>query len=256
MSFFHGGWVMITFSTTGSTKRVSRRLQNLVNRQIPYAASKALNATGNVLLAVNKREMKRNFDNPVPYTINAFYMKPARYNNLRMSVRRKDKPAGKHYLDIQHKGGVRPKKGVERLIAQRVAYSGIVGAVIPVPGNGGATRNGGVSMAEVNRAMAGLGASYSSTAYTRNKQRTAESKRATAKRPSQYFVKSNEGGTKGGIYKRMANRKIKKVFHISDAMPRYNSKFPFYPPLVRNAKSYFPGKMRRELRAAMRTARF
>lgn len=246
---------MITFSTTGSTKRVSRQLQNLVNRQIPYAASKALNATGNVLLAVNKREMKRNFDNPVPYTINAFYMKPARYNNLRMSVRRKDKPAGKHYLDIQHKGGVRPQKGVERMFRDRVKYKGIVGAIIPVEGNGGATKNGGISMAEMHRAMAGLNASYSSTAYTRNKQRAAESKRALASNARQYFVKSNEGGTRGGVYKRMANRKIKKVFHIRDAMPRYNSKFPFYPPLVRNAKSYFPAKMRRELRTAMRSAR-
>lgn len=247
---------MITFSTTGSTKRVSRKIQNLITRQIPFAASKALNATGDVLLLVNKREMKKNFENPVPYTINAFYKKPARYNNLRMSVRRKDKPAGKHYLGIQHKGGVRPQKGVERMFRDRVKYKGIVGAIIPIKGNGGATSKGGISMAEMHRAMAGLNASYSTTAYTRDKQRAAESKRALAKRPSDYFVKANEGGTKGGVYKRVGKRRIKKVFHIRDAMPYYKENFPFYPPLVRNAKSYFPGKMRRELRTAMRSARF
>lgn len=247
---------MITFSTTGSTKNISRRVQNLVNRQIPFAASKALNATGDVLLAVNKREMKRSFESTVPYTLNAFYVKKSRYNNLQMSLRRKDKPAGKHYLDIQHKGGRRPQKGVERLVKERVNYPGIVGSVMPTTNGGGRTKSGGISMAEVHRALAGLGASYSNTAYTRNKQRTAESKRALAKRPSEYFVRANESGTRGGIYKKMANRRVKKVFHIFDYMPNYKSKYPFSPPLLRNAKSYFPTKMRKELRMAMRSARF
>lgn len=247
---------MITFSTTGSARSVNRKLNNLMTRQINFAASKALNETGKVLLVANRKEMRKQFENPVRYTLNAFYMKPARHNSLVMSVRRKDKPSGKHYLEVQNKGGKRPSKGVERLIKQRVAYEGIVGAVIPVKGTAAQTKNGGVNMAEVNRALAGLGASFSSTAYTRNKQRAAESKRALQSKPSQYFVKSKEGGASGGIYKRMSNRKVKKMFHITDSMPRYKPNFPFYPPLIKQTKAYFPGQMRRQLRAALRTARF
>ena len=246
---------MITFSTTGSTKRVSRRLQNLMNRQIPYAASKALNATGNVLLAVNKREMKRNFDNPVPYTINAFYMKPARYNNLRMSVRRKDKPAGKHYLDIQHKGGVRPKKGVETLFKYSLPYKGIVGSVLPTKHS--MTRAGGISMARVNEVIGQIGGTTPQSSYTKSKSRAAADRLAARKRPVQYFIGYKEDGKNktDGIYRKEGKR-VKKMFHILSYSPRYRSRFPFYQPLMNKSKFYFPRKMRIEMRNAMRTARF
>lgn len=246
---------MITFSTTGSTKRVSRKIQNLINRQIPFAASKALNATGNMLLAVNKREMKRNFDNPVPYTINAFYMKPARYNNLRMSVRRKDKPAGKHYLGIQHKGGVRPRKRFETLMKYGLKYDHYLGSVLPTKHS--QTRAGGVSMARVNEVIGQIGGTTPQSSYTKAKSRAAAEKLAARKRPTQYFIGYKENGKNktDGIYRREGKR-VKKMFHILNYSPEYRQRFPFYPPLISKSKFYFPRKMRIEMRNAMRTARF
>ena len=111
--------------TTGSARVIGNRLQKAVRKQIPFAASQALNDTGKVLVSINKQNMKRTFDRPVPYTLNAFYLKRAMKANLSISVRRKDKPAGKHYLDIQKSGGVRPQKAFEKMVQQRVAYPGI-----------------------------------------------------------------------------------------------------------------------------------
>lgn len=247
---------MLTITGGSKIKTVRGLMSNIQNKQIPYALSRAMNDTGKVLLVVNRKEMRRNFNAPVPYTLNAFYMKPAKRTNLRMEILRKDAQGKKHYLEVQHEGGRRPQKRVEKLIKNRVAYPGIVGSVIPTSNGGGMTKTGGVNMAEVNRALAGLNASFSTTAYTRNKQRAAESKRAIAKKPSQYFVKSNEGGTKGGIYKRLASRKVKKVFHISDATPSYKPRFPFHPPLIKQTNLYLPKQFKRQFNAALRTMRF
>lgn len=247
--------MQISAKTTGSARVIGNRLQKAVRKQIPFAASQALNDTGKTLVSINKREMKRVFDNPVPYTLNAFYLKRAMKADLSVAVRRKDKPAGKHYLDIQKSGGVRPQKAFEKMVQQRVAYPGIVGSVIPIPGNGGVNAKGNVNMGEVNRALAGLNASFSTTAYTRDRQRKAESKRALSKRPTQYFVRANEGGTKGGIFKRTGKRKAKMVFLISDAMPSYRGIYKFDPPLRKHAMSYFPAKFKRRLAAAYRTMR-
>lgn len=245
----------VSIQINSNTDRVARKLANLAYKQVPFAASKALNETASVLEKRNRIEMKRTFDKPVRYTLNAFTVKRSNKRKLVAEVRRKDKPAGKHYLEVQQKGGVRPQKAVEKLIDQRVAYPGIVRSVLPVPGNGGATKNGNINMGEVNRALAGLNASFSRTAFTQNKQAQAQARRSQQKRPSQYFVKSNESGTSGGIYKRLGNRRVKKVFHISDSMPNYRPIYKFHPFMMKNARSYFPQQFKRQFRAAMRTAK-
>lgn len=224
-------------------------------KQVPFAAMMALNETGKVLLVRNRVEMKRQFKDPVPYTLNAFFMRRSSKANLKVSIERKSAPAGKHYLEVQHRGGVRTQKAVERLVRDRVAYQGIVGGIVPVKGNGGDTPSGGIRMSEINRALAGLNASFSTTAYTRNKQRAAESKLAQMKKPHQYFVKSNESGTSGGIYKRTGKRTIKKIFTITDSLPSYKPNFPFHDPLRKQANAYFPNKFARQFRIALRTAR-
>lgn len=243
----------IGITMTGSPARMTRRVQQVVARQIPYAGSRALNATGKVLLAVNKREMKRQFDNPVRYTLEAFYMKPAYRNDLHMAIRRKDKPAGKHYLEVQHKGGVRPRKGVEAMLERAIPYENDLRAIIPT--KLGQTASGGISMARVNEAIASLGGTLPNRPYTRQGVLKAESKLARRKKPVEYFIGYKGKAKTDGIYRREGKR-VKKVFHLLNYRPNYRPNFPFFPPLIRNAKSYFPSRMRREFRAAIRTARF
>lgn len=245
---------MYSITTQGSARSINRKLQNLMTRQIPFAASKALNATGDVMLATNKREMKKQFSNPVRYTLNAFYKKPARYNDLHMAIKRKTAQRGKHYLEVQHKGGTRPNKRVETLLKYSLPYSGIVGAVLPTKHS--QTRMGGMSMARVNEALGQIGGSTPQSSFTKARTRAAADKLAARKRPTQYFIGYREDGKNktDGIYRRQGNR-VQKMFHILEYAPKYRPNFPFFPPLIRNAKSYFPNQMRKQFRMAIRTQR-
>lgn len=252
--------VNVSLSTTGSAKSVNRRLNNLMRRQIPFAASKALNETGKVLLAVNKREMRKQFNKPVRYTMNAFYMKPARRNDLNMRIARKEKPAGRHYLDVQHKGGGRPRKGVESMMRYSLVYSGDLRAVLPTSRT--TTAAGGISMARVNEAIAGLQASggagrVASSSYTKAKINTQAERLLKRTKPVGYFIGYKDQGKHktDGIYRR-EGKSVKKMFHLLEYQPQYKPNFPFHAPLIRNVRSYFPTQMRKQLAMAMRTARF
>ena len=250
---------MITFKFDSNSKQINAKLANLAMRQIPFAASKALNQTAVELKSWNRIQMQRRFDKPVKYTLDAFMVDRSNKRKLVAGVRRKDKPSGKHYLEVQAKGGTRPRKGVEKMMEQRIAYNGILRAVVPTSKGNGQTKAGGINMGEVNRAMAGLGSSYSATSYTRDRQRAAESKRNLQKRPSQYFVSEPSSGKNktGGIYKKSAaGKKVTKVFHFLDYSPQYKKKLPFKSYMTKQAKLSFPKNLRREMRAALRTAKF
>jgi len=252
--------VNVGISTTGSTRTINRRLNNLIHKQVPFAASKALNDTGKLLLAVNKREMRKQFDKPVRYTLNAFYMKPARKTDLNMRISRKAKPSGRHYLEIQHEGGPRPRKGVESMLRYSLAYTGDLRAVLPTSRT--KTAAGGMSMARMNEAIAGLQDSKQagrvpSSSYTKAGIIKQADRLAKRKKPVEYFIgyKSSGKSKTDGIYRR-TGKSVKKMFHLLEYQPQYRPNFPFYPPLIRNARSYFPTRMRKQLALAMRTARF
>ena len=250
---------MFKFELKSDSKKVNAKLANLTMRQIPFAASKALNRTANELKAFNRIQMKRRFDKPVPYTLNAFMVERSNKRKLIAGVRRKDKPSGKHYLEVQAKGGSRPRKAVESMMEYRVKYDPSLRAVLPTSKGNGKTKAGGINMGEVHRALAGLGASLSSQPYTRNKQRAAESRRNLQKRPAQYFVGEPGSGKNktGGIYKRSAGgKKVTKVFHFLDYSPQYEKRLPFKKYMTRQAKLSFPKNLKREMVAALRTAKF
>lgn len=256
--------MQISAKTTGSARVIGNRLQKAVRKQIPFAASQALNDTGKVLLTVNKREMKRVFDNPVPYTLNAFYLKRAMKADLSVAVRRKDKPAGKHYLEIQHTGGVRPRKRFETVVKYHVKYQHDLQSVLPTT----ISKNprGNASMPRLMEAIAGLserGQASSPTApYTKNsyqKKIDARHKKLTqGKRTSDYFVGYKEDGKNktDGIYRRSPSGKsVRKIFHLLPFQQSYKSRYPFHPRLRKRAMSYFPAEFKRRLAAAYRTMR-
>lgn len=240
-------------SMKSNANQLRRRMQRLVG-QVPFAASKALNATGNVLLAVNKREMRKQFDKPVPYTINAFYMKRSTKIDLNVRIGRKSKPSGKHYLEIQHSGGLRPRKGIEALLNSSIAYRNDLRAVLPTKRT--TTGSGAISTAQVLQAIAGLGGKMPNSPYTKSRVEKNEAKRAKQKNPSQYFIGYKEEGKNktDGIYRRRGKR-VEKMFHLLEYRPKYQPNYPFHPPLYSKAKIHFPYQLKKQLFMAMRTAR-
>ena len=247
---------MITFKFDSNSKQINAKLANLAMRQIPFAASKALNQTAVELEKLNRMQMKRRFDKPVRYTLNAFRVDYSNKRKLVAGVRRKDKPAGKHYFEVEAKGGTRPYKAIEKMA------SGITGGnkfIIPTSQGRGKMKNGAINAGEVTRAMSAIGASPSSNPFSRRRQDRAAKTRAGQKNPSQYFVTpAGTGKNKsGGIYKRTpAGRKVTKIFHIIEPKPIYEKRLPFNSYMMKQAKLSFPKYLRREMRAALRTAKF
>ena len=65
------------FSFTGNTDRVVNRLNNMVNRQLPWAMVTTLNGTGKVLVSQNRIHMKQKLTKANRFTLNAYYFQRA-----------------------------------------------------------------------------------------------------------------------------------------------------------------------------------
>lgn len=162
----------------------------------------------------------RSFSNPTPYTKRAFYVKKATRGNLVATVERKRGQRGKHYLEVQQKGGPRPLTGLERLLVRRLKYSGIIGAVVPTKGLR-RNRYGNIPGGTLNRILSNVQAQGDRANNTTANSR----KRSTARRRAEYFVPRDGSKLSAGVYERRG-KKIRKVLAFSDAAPRYAARFP------------------------------
>lgn len=234
----------ISFQFNSNLASVNAKLANMAMKQIPFAASKALNQTGKELLKFNKVQMRRNFSNPVPYTVNAFRLARSTKKNLVAEIKRKDRsgssnrPASKsNYLETQSTGGVRKRKGIESKFKAQVREIQNMQTLLPTSRT--SVRGQNISKARAETALSGL--KSGSSAYPR------------------YFY--SEGGkgknSTGGIYRVNSKRgKPQKMFHTKPNLPTYSKGLPFNTYMMRQAKLSFPKNMRREMRAALRTAKF
>jgi len=100
--------------------RLTRSLSQLEHESIPFWTANALTKTAQDIKTAEVEEMKRVFDRPTRFTLNALYIKPATKRDLTAAVMFKDEggtPAWR-YLGPQVESGVRSHKGFEkRLIA-------------------------------------------------------------------------------------------------------------------------------------------
>jgi hypothetical protein len=106
------------------TSALIARLQDQVERQIPYATSRALNAIAGKTQTALKDKMREVFNAPTDYTLNSLYVQRSTKQNLEAQVRFKDAtskgtPAAK-YLSPEVSGGGRSVKRFERTLAYNV----------------------------------------------------------------------------------------------------------------------------------------
>jgi len=234
------------FSFTGNTDRVVNRLNNMVNRQLPWAMVTTLNGTGKVLVAQNRIHMKQKLDKANRFTLNAYYFTRASKARPQIHVKRKDAQRGRHYLEVldkSRKSPIRTQKGVEVQFdrgADSLPYEGNVRAVLPTKRTGG--RYNRINMGQVNKVKAGM--------------------KGNSKAGERYFVapkhslrKFGGGNATGGIYRVRGKGKPQKMFHILDYLPKYPVRTDFYGVMNRHAKSYFEGTFQKNLRQAIRTAK-
>ena len=235
----------IAFNFKSNSKQVNARMSNMVGKQMPFATAKSLTLTAKTLVDQNKRDIGTIFDNPVAWTKNAFFFIPAKKNNPRTIIKRKDKgtgtasnvpPAKQHYLEVQQKGGGRGPKAFEGALRARAKGAGKFRYATPTRDTrlnaaGNMTRN------QINKIIAGV-----------------------SQKGGKYFIpKPNhplaiKGGA--GVFERMAKNKVKKRLHLTNTIPKYRAQFRFYKRMTKYGKMAFPRIFRAELKNALRTSGF
>lgn len=117
---------------------VTRTLGQRAQRQVPFAAARALTATAQAAQAAFARVMPSRIDRPTPFTQRAVAVRPARKTALEAVVYLR--PAQAKYLAVEELGGVVQASGGHRSI--------------PVPVRVGLNRYGGIGRGRLARLIA------------------------------------------------------------------------------------------------------
>lgn len=242
---------------------------NVAQRQVPFALARALTLTGRDVVNAERNEMSSVFDRPTPYTLNAFFLRPATKDSLQAEVGRKDSAGHRHYLPVQIQGGERPLKGFERmLVAQGLMRANeravpALGAIMDSYGN--------MSRGQLVKILSQLRA-FTAAGFDAN---ATNSKRSRAKRAREaYFVslgpgKASFGGhswSKGrmlqhlprGIWVRLAfGARETAVQPVLLFVPRvtYRARLRFDDVARETVQRVFPRHFDESFAAALRTAR-
>lgn len=161
--------------------------------QIPFATAMALTRTAQDARTNVRNEMRRVFDRPTPFTMNAIYMRPATKQRLYSEVWVKSWPNQPHYLEPQIDGGARPLKRFEKILVDAGYMTAQERAV---PGAGAQLdRFGNVSRGQIIKIISQLKAHRTAG----SDQNATDSRRSRAKRATeQYFASRGPGSARGG----------------------------------------------------------
>lgn len=226
-----------------------RRLSNIETRQLPFALSQALNDSAKEALELVQRQMDTVFDRPTPWTQNALMVWRATKETLEAQVKERPSVGRRHYLKVQEFGGQRPMKGIERNLATRLPYEGIIGAVIP----GDAAQMdayGNWSRGQQNKILSALQAQADPFANTPS----ASGKRRKRKPRDIYFV-PKPGQLSPGIWRRRDGFILDKVALFIDYQPQYQPRFEFYETAEASVRESLPRHFATRMAQAVATAR-
>ena len=131
-----------------NTRALDRALSDAAQRQMPFATARALTRTARGASDVETQEIRRTFDNPIPFTQRGLYMRGASRSRPEAEIGIKKIQA--QYLGLQAEGGLRrpegrailipvgartntygnlPRRAVARLLARSDTFSGRVKGV-------------------------------------------------------------------------------------------------------------------------------
>lgn len=223
-------------------------LTDRLAKQAPFALAQAMNDAVYDGQDAVEDEIAASFDRPTRFTKKAFRVQRASKRDLTASILRKDMVAGRHYLEVQEEGGARPQTGLEKLLARRLNYGGIVQSVIPAKG-ARLTAAGNWSPGQRNQVLSAIKA--------QRDERTNTTKASKARKTgrSGYFVPRDGSKLSPGVYQRMARGKVKKILHITDRVATYQKRFHFYERVSIRVNRKLAGHFDRRLKHALATAR-
>ena len=223
-----------------AVKGVSETKQFLaaLKGQIPYATSLALNRTGKEVIAAQKDQMRRDFDEPTPYTLNSLFatkatkVKQETRTRIKSPTPTEQGQTDKHYVGVQIWGGVRRDKASEKSLRKHgllpSGYQMVPGAGLKL------NKYGNVSGGRVAAIVGALGANTSATTAAGT------------------ILVGEVGGTKG-IWQVQARKWLPLFIFVKT--PRYDPLLDYYGVSDSVFKKRWPAIFGDAIDQALRTAR-
>lgn len=224
--------------------RLTKDLNNVEKKQIPFAMSLALNETASIGQKAGQKEMNKVFDRPTPFILKSLRVTRASKNKLVSEVGFKNVfgkfgAAVENTLKPHIEGGERKPKASEMTLRR----AGILRAdEFIVPSRAlRLNRFGNIPPGTMNKILSNIGG-FGEQGYKANTP--------AANRTFKYVV-AEVGGTRG-IWTIQA-KKWKPVL-IFVRKPRYKVRFDFYGVTEAEINKGFPSAMSRSLKKALATA--
>ncbi|WP_274426761.1 hypothetical protein [Chelativorans sp. YIM 93263] len=236
------------------------RLARDLGRDLPFAAARALTWTAKDVEKNSEKWIKRVFDRPKRWTVNAAFVKPAKKRELVAEVYFKDfapkgTPAGK-YLLTNIRGGPRPHTRWEK----RLIHQSIMGAnEYAMPGKAlKLDRYGNVPRGTYAKIIAQLQLGTNGTGNESKRSRSTKRRRGAAR----YFVSYGKNAPRlgnvrptslpRGIWQRDRKGKISPVFVFVPRVPNYADVFDWKRWAQQTTRARLPINFRRSAAMILR----
>lgn len=219
---------MLKIGFGGSDVAVSKAMQDLHRKQMPYIIAVTATRLGGRVKAGELTVMKQRLDRPTPTTLNSLFLKPATKGKPEARVYFKDQWASgipaDAYLQQVVGGGQRKHKRFEKaLIARGLMKSG----QFALPNSDLLNQYGNVSRGTMSKILSGLGAAETASGYQAN---ASGSKRSKAKGNARRFF-AGMVDSEDGVWERKGTafgEGVRPVFLFSNGAPQYRTIFPFH----------------------------
>lgn len=234
------------FRVTDNVSDVLAFNTRLQKQQLPFATALALTKTAQKVKEAEYGLMKKVFEGPTKYTLNALQMRPAKKTKLEASVGFKEGhgrgvPA-KRFLNPHVHGIARSQKSHEKKLAPVMRGKNFT---VPARGaklNKSGNITGGTYMQILSRLKLAGDQSATNSGASKRKQRAKT-----------YFVPKAGSKLRAGVYERTA-RGVKPIL-IFIRSPRYTKRFPFYNKADQLSRALFPAEYKKAMDFAIATAR-
>jgi hypothetical protein len=236
---------MAGFSIESNLDAFADRVFGTLTKQLPYAASRAVNDTAKDVLGMIGPLMDSVFDRPTPYAKGAFMAYYGDKSDPVATVMRKPDAITRKFLETEATGGPRKRKGFETLFAMHAAVEMDIQSVI-IADDAKIDQYGNWSSGERNVVLSEVRASSDPLSYS------SPASRKRAKRKATYFIPKS--GLVPGVYKRQ-NGVLSIILAFSSNVPTYRPRFPFQAKAKETATEKFSGHFAQRMAEAVASAR-
>ena len=236
------------------TKKLTRYLNSVQRKQIPFATSVALNETAIDARTAVYQTMRRVFSNPTSYTVpkninkkklksGALFLIPSskKYLVAKLGIKDFGKGNALSYLLPHIQGGGRKPKLSEAAMRR----SGVIGGNRYItPAGVSKNKHGNVTKGTMTKILSGL------------KSLPGAAKGITNRQKNKHFVMRLGGpGSETGIWVRTSKTKIKKLFNVTSKQPMYQKRFDFEQIVNATIAKRYKQNFSKALDHALKTAK-